>query len=217
MCVLNCSVVSNSLWPHGLWPTRLLCPWDFPGKNTSMGCHFLLQGIFLTQGSNPPCLLSLLHCKRILHPLSHLPKLNRLFFKVMTDILNFYEAALKEIFNDVPLFSAQDNVTTFSHHPHHSFSLVGLCPWTCSKSQVEIGALTPATTKKFRMIVKANVDARGLKQNTGQNRLEISHIVFIGRHKSRVSGSKLACGDLKGKTSSFLPQVESGVFRSSGK
>ena len=67
------------------------------------------------------------------------------------------------------------------------------------------------------MIFKANVDARGLKQNTAQNRLEISHIVFIGRHKSRVSGSKLACGDLKGKTSSFLPRVESGVFRSSGK
>ena len=32
---------------------RLLCPWDSPGKNTGMGCHFLLQGIFLTQGSNP--------------------------------------------------------------------------------------------------------------------------------------------------------------------
>ena len=31
--------------PHGLQPTRLLCPWDFPGKNTGLGCHFLLQGI----------------------------------------------------------------------------------------------------------------------------------------------------------------------------
>ena len=37
----------------GLQPTRLLCPWDFPGKNTGAGCHFLLQGICLTQGSNP--------------------------------------------------------------------------------------------------------------------------------------------------------------------
>ena len=34
-------------------PPRLLCPWDFPGKNIGMGCHFLLQGIFPTQGSNP--------------------------------------------------------------------------------------------------------------------------------------------------------------------
>ena len=47
------SVVSNSLWPHGMRPARLLYPWDFPGKNTGVGCHFLLQGILLTQGSNP--------------------------------------------------------------------------------------------------------------------------------------------------------------------
>jgi len=37
-----------------LWPARLLCPWDSPGKNTGMGGHFLLQGIFPTQGSNEP-------------------------------------------------------------------------------------------------------------------------------------------------------------------
>ena len=34
----------HSLRPHGLEPTRLLCPWDFPGKNIGVGCHFLLQG-----------------------------------------------------------------------------------------------------------------------------------------------------------------------------
>ena len=50
-----------------LYPTRLLCPWDFPGKNTGGGCHFHLQGIFLTQGSN----LDLLHCRQILYHLSH--------------------------------------------------------------------------------------------------------------------------------------------------
>ena len=38
------------LQPHGLQPTRLLCPWDSPSKNTGIGCHFLLQGIFQTQG-----------------------------------------------------------------------------------------------------------------------------------------------------------------------
>ena len=42
--------------PHGLLPARLLCPWDFPGKHTGVGCHFLLQGIFPTQGSNLPAL-----------------------------------------------------------------------------------------------------------------------------------------------------------------
>ena len=39
----SCSVVSNSSRPHGLQPTRLLHPWDFPGKSTGVGCHFLLQ------------------------------------------------------------------------------------------------------------------------------------------------------------------------------
>ena len=37
------SVVSHSLWPHGLQPSRLLHPWDFPSKSTGVGCHFLLQ------------------------------------------------------------------------------------------------------------------------------------------------------------------------------
>ena len=39
------SVVSDSLWPHGPEPTRLLCPWNFSGKSSGVGCHFLLQGI----------------------------------------------------------------------------------------------------------------------------------------------------------------------------
>ena len=51
----------NSLQPHGLQPARLLCPWDSPGKNTGVGCHAILQGIFLTQGSRL-CLPQLLHC-----------------------------------------------------------------------------------------------------------------------------------------------------------
>ena len=55
--VLSHSVVSNCLQPHGLEPTRFLCPWDSPGKNNGMGCHFLLQCIFQDQGSNL-CLLN---------------------------------------------------------------------------------------------------------------------------------------------------------------
>ena len=53
------SVVPNSFQPHGLQPAMLLHPWDFPGKHTGVGCHFLLQGIFQNQGSNPrlSCLL----------------------------------------------------------------------------------------------------------------------------------------------------------------
>ena len=46
---------------------RVLCSWDFPGKNTAVGCHFLLKGIFPTQGSNSRLLL----CRQILYHLSH--------------------------------------------------------------------------------------------------------------------------------------------------
>ena len=64
---VSCSVVSNSLRPHGLKPIMPLCPRDFPGKDTGVGCLFLLQWIFLTQGSNP----GLLYCRQILYHLSH--------------------------------------------------------------------------------------------------------------------------------------------------
>ena len=60
--VLSHLVVSDPLSPFGLKHTRLLCLWDFSGKNAREGCQFLLQGICLTQGSNP-CLLCFLHCR----------------------------------------------------------------------------------------------------------------------------------------------------------
>ena len=66
-CEWSCSVVSNSLWPCGLQPARLHHPWDFPGSNTRVGWHFLLQGIFPTQGSNS----GFPHCRPNLYHLSH--------------------------------------------------------------------------------------------------------------------------------------------------
>ena len=65
-CICSHSVVSNSLMSPWTVPASLLCPWDFPGKNTGVGCHFLLQGIFLTQGLNLH-LLCLLSCRWILY------------------------------------------------------------------------------------------------------------------------------------------------------
>jgi len=61
------SVVSSSLQPYVLQPARLLCLWDSPGKNTGVGCHFLLQGLILTEGLNQ----GLLHCRKIFYCLSH--------------------------------------------------------------------------------------------------------------------------------------------------
>ena len=74
VCV--CSVMSDSLGPHGLQVTRLFCPWDFPGKNTRVGCHFLLQRIFPTQGLNS-CLPSLLLWQVGSLSLSHLGNPNQ--------------------------------------------------------------------------------------------------------------------------------------------
>ena len=56
MCVR--SVVPNSLRPRGLWPTRLLQPWDVPGKDAGVGGRFLLRGIFPTQGLDLPLALA---------------------------------------------------------------------------------------------------------------------------------------------------------------
>ena len=69
------SVVSDSATP---WTVAYQAPgpWDFPGQNTGVGCHFLLQGIFPTQGSKP----GLLHCRQTLYRLSHTCKTKILLF-----------------------------------------------------------------------------------------------------------------------------------------
>ena len=90
--MLSYSVVSDSLWPHGLQPTRLLCPWNFSGKDTGMGCYFLLQGIFPTQGSKRH-LLCLLHWQADSLPLSHLgsPSLKSTWLQILgSEILAFW-------------------------------------------------------------------------------------------------------------------------------
>ena len=61
------SGVSDSLQPQELWHTRLLHPWDFPGKGAGVGCRCLLQRIFPTQRPN----LGLPHCRQTLYLLSH--------------------------------------------------------------------------------------------------------------------------------------------------
>ena len=66
MCIQSCLTLCNPL-DYTLPGSSV--HWDFSGKNTGVGCHFLFQGIFLTQGQNP-CLLYLRHCSWILHPLS---------------------------------------------------------------------------------------------------------------------------------------------------
>ena len=73
-CACALAQSGPTLWCHGLQPTRFLCPWNFPGENTGVSCHFLLHGIFLTQGSKP----HLLHWQVDSLPLNHLESPNSL-------------------------------------------------------------------------------------------------------------------------------------------
>ena len=81
VCLLSCSVMSSSLKPHGLQPTRFLFPWNFISKNTGAGSHLLLQGIFPTQRLNPHICVS---CNWPLDslPLSHLGSVLTSYTKV---------------------------------------------------------------------------------------------------------------------------------------
>ena len=91
--------------------TRLLRPWDLLGKSTGMGCHFLLHGIFLTQGSNP----GLLHCRQMLYHLSHKgsPCIGRYFSQ------DWWKSSTDEVFL----------LTVMSNH----------CRLTCMLVKLELG------------------------------------------------------------------------------
>ena len=71
-----------TLWPHGLQPTRLLCLWNSPGKNTRVDCHALLQGIFLSQGWNPGLLIAGKLLTRVWATRETPSSCNSLYFKV---------------------------------------------------------------------------------------------------------------------------------------
>ena len=84
---VTCSLVSDSLRSQGLKPARLLCPWNFPGKNTGVGCHFLLQRILPTLRSNLR-LLSLQHWQADSLPLHYLGRLSIKDWKVFISIIS---------------------------------------------------------------------------------------------------------------------------------
>ena len=75
------SVVSDSLQQYGLWPASLLCPWSFPRKYTGVGCHFLLQGIFPTQGLNVHFCVSCID-KWVLYQLSQLSHQHNILYNL---------------------------------------------------------------------------------------------------------------------------------------
>ena len=86
LCMLSCFSQSNSVWPHGLSPPSSSVHGDSSVKSTGVGCHDLLQYIFLTQGSNL-CLLNLLHWQAGSLPLAPLGKPPRTCYHMKLSIL----------------------------------------------------------------------------------------------------------------------------------
>ena len=86
----KCQSLSRVQLIEPLWtvyPARLLHSWNSPGKNTEVGGCSLLQGIFLTQGSNP----GLLHCRQILYHLSHQGNPNKLWFNFLKYLASYHD------------------------------------------------------------------------------------------------------------------------------
>ena len=114
-CCLVTQLCPTLLRPLGLGPARLLCPWDFPGKNIGMGCHFLLQRIFPTQGSNQHLLLG----RQILLPLSHLgsPK-HRCTWKIRQ--VQFQTGAIKQVSQENDLYQFFVSSSAYKSFLHHT-------------------------------------------------------------------------------------------------
>ena len=131
VCVLSHSVVSDSLWPHGLQPARLLCPWNSLGKNTRMGSQSLLQGMFLTKGSNP----GLPHCRRIPYHLSHQGSPRQQVNKVKKNFrAGLWPGWCNQVSGSFPPWVASDlNLDSYKHTDTHEMTgsfWVGIWPFT---------------------------------------------------------------------------------------
>ena len=131
----SCSVMSNSLRPRGCQPPLSM---GLPSKNTGVGSHFLLQGIFPTQRLNP----HLLHCRQILYHLSYQGSL----------LLEFKDTAF--CYNRVPqiLITHQASVFAASHEAQLSIFLQSLWPGLTAK--IPISLSTSCSLRINSLLVK---------------------------------------------------------------
>ena len=125
----KCHSVGLTLQPYGLQPATL-CPWNSPGKNTEVGSHFLLQGIFSTQRSNAVFLL----CRQILYRLSHQGSPVYIFLKNVVSNINLFKLSVQ--FSSVQFTRS---VVSDSLRPHGLQHARPPCPsptpWVHSDSQ----------------------------------------------------------------------------------
>ena len=116
LLLLSHSVVPDSWQPHGMQPARLLCPWNSPSKNTGVGCHALLQGIFPTQGLNP----GLLHwASLVAQSVKNLPAVR----ETQVWSLGWEDPLEKEM-------ATHSSIPAWEFHGQRR--LVGYSPWGCN-------------------------------------------------------------------------------------
>ena len=122
-----CAHLCPTLWPHGLQPSRLLCPWKFPVKNTGVGSHFLLQGIFPLRD---PTQISCISWTGRWNPYQwptwevHTP-----FFKAMTPV-QFMKIFQHGLFSPVNIPPSGGQIGTV-HLAHGAFFLFPLSRFLC--------------------------------------------------------------------------------------
>ena len=159
MCTCVCSVAS--VMSHGLQPPRLLCPWDSPGKDTGVGCHALLQGIFPTQGSN----MHLLHWQADSLSLHHLETLlsTRLYSNFSYSLIYTKNSGnFKCLFSSLPLvhFNIPDPCDAFrvcSSIPNHVNYILLLITLTDHRFSYHLKFQTSpvfSITKSFQHLIR---------------------------------------------------------------
>ena len=115
MCASVYSVTSNSLWPQGPQPARLLCTWNFPSKSIGASCHFLLQGLYLPQGLNPRSCITCIGRQIVYHWATGNPLERYTAAQLKTSVSNYLPRIISfpNLFLDLTInISIQENLSS---------------------------------------------------------------------------------------------------------
>ena len=145
--MLSCSVVSDSFQPHGLQLARLLHPRDYPSKNTGLGCHFLLQGIFLTQRFKLH-LLCLLHLQVDSLPPSHLGNPCCVNSLLIPTTLRWRERTISYLSFSPPCLAWQTAFQKHSVNTYYTSKAVHLMERLCVSEVFKLTSVSPKTLEK---------------------------------------------------------------------
>ena len=167
---LSCAWLFVTPWTVAC--TKFLHPWDFLGENTGVGCHFLLQGIFLTQGSNP----GLLHCRQTLYHLSlqgssggdGIPA--ELFQLVKDDAVGVLHSACQQFWK-LMVATRLENISFHSKPREEQFQRIIKLPYNCPTSHA-----TRLCSKSFKLDFSVTWTKKFQKSRLGLENAEEAEI-----------------------------------------